>query len=73
MPLHRRDLLRTALLAPVGLMAVQATRAVGAAIAQAAPNLRPMSVGTSATRCAACGATGHSMLDPACPAARRVL
>jgi hypothetical protein len=34
---------------------------------------RPSASGTSATRCAQCGATDHTMLDPRCPAAPRVL
>ena len=34
---------------------------------------RPDAWGTSATRCAQCGATDHTMLDPRCPLAPRVL
>lgn len=34
---------------------------------------RPAADGTSATRCAACGASGHAMLDPLCPARPRGL
>jgi hypothetical protein len=73
MPLVRRELLRAAVIIP--------TSAIGAAIALrladrlrvAAPHLRPRPDGTSATRCGACGGRNHTMLDPRCPAARRVL
>ena len=73
MALHRRELLRLLLLAPAGLAAAGAIRTIEAAIATAAPGLRPIAAGTSATRCAACGATGHGMLDPGCPARPRVI
>lgn len=34
---------------------------------------RPLASGTSATRCAQCGAHDHTMLDRRCPAAPRVI
>jgi len=34
---------------------------------------RPATAGTSATRCAQCGAPDHTMLERRCPAAPRVL
>ncbi|HEY6958138.1 MAG TPA: hypothetical protein VI814_04880 [Candidatus Limnocylindria bacterium] len=40
--------------------------------ARAAAARRPAAWGTSATRCAQCGAQGHTMLDPRCPRAPRV-
>jgi hypothetical protein len=39
----------------------------------AAATVRPPGSGTSATRCAQCGAADHAMLDPRCPSAPRVL
>ena len=73
MPINRRELL-------LGALAVPATAAAAAFVARladgvrlAAPRLRPDADGTSATRCAACGGRDHTMLDPRCPAARRVL
>jgi len=35
--------------------------------------MRPGSRGRSSSVCAACGADGHTMLDPACPANPRVV
>lgn len=48
-----------------GTLTGVATRAVSA--------IRPTASGTSATRCAQCGASDHTMLDPRCPMAPRVL
>jgi len=73
MPLSRRTVLRTAVLAPVGLVVASAAAGVARVITASAPSLRPTATGTSATRCAACGAAGHGMLDRECPAAPRVL
>lgn len=73
MPLTRRELLRIGAFAPVGFVAARAATALGRAITRSAPGLRPTASGTSATRCAACGANDHTMLDPRCPAARRVI
>jgi hypothetical protein len=72
-PLTRRDLLRIGAFAPVGFVVGRAATALGGVIARSAPGLRPAATGTSATRCAACGAHDHTMLDPRCPAARRVI
>lgn len=72
MPLSRRHVLRAAILAPLGL-AVASVAAAGARVLVAtAPTLRPEPSGTSATRCAACGAADHAMLDRVCPATPRV-
>jgi hypothetical protein len=73
MPLTRRAVLRAAVVAPVGLAVASAAAAVARLVTATAPSLRPAASGTSATRCAACGATGHGMLDRDCPAAPRVL
>ena len=73
MPLTRRDLLRIGAFAPVGFVAGRAAAKVSDAITRSAPGLRPRAAGTSATRCAACGANDHTMLDPRCPAAKRVI
>jgi hypothetical protein len=35
--------------------------------------MRPGARGTSTTTCAQCGGVGHGMLDPACPAAPKVV
>ncbi len=68
----RRDVLVAAALVQAGALVGAALNAVGEVVARAAPSLRPQATGTSATRCAACGAGDHSMLDPGCPAARKV-
>lgn len=73
MPLTRRALVRLAVAAPVGLALTRAVEGAGAVLAGAAAGLRPPASGTSSTRCAACGAPDHTMLDPRCPAARRVV
>ena len=73
MPVTRRELLRAAVMIPAGaITAALAIRAVEAVQATAA-QLRPEGDGTSATRCGACGAGGHTMLDARCPAARKVI
>jgi hypothetical protein len=58
----------------IPLAAATVTYAVAAAIpaARAAAARRPAPSGTSATRCAQCGANDHTMLDRRCPAAPRV-
>lgn len=73
MPLIRREFLRIGALVSVGFVAGRAATALGRAISRSAPGLRPRAAGTSATRCAACGASDHTMLDPRCPAAKRVI
>ncbi|HEX6130614.1 MAG TPA: hypothetical protein VF044_02730 [Actinomycetota bacterium] len=65
----RRAVLAGLALAPAALVAGRAIAAAGAG----ARALRPSARGRSATTCGACGATGHSMLDPACPSAPRVI
>ena len=73
MPLTRRQLLRAASIAPIGLAIAALVEHAGKVVDSAAAALRPPAFGTSATRCAACGGRGHTMLDPRCPAARRVI
>jgi hypothetical protein len=41
-------------------------------VGRAIGSMRPATDGTSATRCALCGAVDHAMLDPRCPRALRV-
>jgi hypothetical protein len=60
----------------VGLGALAVPRAVGVVeqgVNGAIRAARPAPSGTSATRCAQCGATDHTMLDRRCPLAPRVL
>ena len=73
MPLTRREILRIGAFAPAGFVAGRAAAKVSDAVTRAASALRPKATGTSATRCAACGAGDHTMLDPRCPAAKRVI
>ena len=73
MPLTRRAILRIGAFFPVGFVAGRAAAAVSDVVTRAAPGLRPQAAGTSATRCAACGASDHTMLSPRCPAAKRVI
>jgi hypothetical protein len=72
MALDRRRFLRLALVTPLALAATHAAATLGETATRLAPSLRPAGGGTSATRCAACGATGHTMLDPRCPAHPRL-
>ena len=65
---RRRRLLGTALAtAAAAALARIATPAVVGRLS------RPPGAGTSAGRCAQCGSDGHTMLDPACPAAPGVV
>ena len=73
MSLTRRTLVRLAVAAPLGLAVTRVLEGAGALLTHAAPGVRPAASGTSSTRCALCGAGDHSMLDPRCPAARRVV
>jgi hypothetical protein len=73
MPLTRRQLLRAAGIVPIGLTVSALVAHAGEIIHSTAAALRPSGSGTSATRCAQCGGDGHSMLDPRCPAARKVV
>lgn len=69
---------RLLILAGVPALAIVAGRfadlaGIGAAAGRAAEAaLRPSSIGSSATRCASCGSTGHSMLSADCPAGPHV-
>lgn len=59
-----------------GIVATPAVLAAGrvtTAGVHAASFMRPHASGASSERCAQCGGTGHTMLDPACPAAPGVV
>jgi hypothetical protein len=60
----------------IGLVSVPAVvgaaKLTGAARAGVAA-MRPGSRGRSGSTCAVCGASGHTMLDPSCPADPRVV
>lgn len=73
MRLTRRALVRLAIAAPVGMVLTRVADDAVTAAGRVATALRPPTAGTSATRCALCGAADHTMLDPRCPAARRVI
>ena len=73
MHLSRRRLLVTAAAVPAALVAERGIQVLFEGARAAAGALRPPAAGTSATRCALCGATDHAMLDPRCPAAKPVL
>jgi hypothetical protein len=73
MPLTRRQLLRATCLIPIGVTVSVVAMRAGELVGSAAGVVRPAPTGTSATRCALCGASDHAMLDPRCPAARQVL
>lgn len=68
MVVSRRGLFVVAAGVPVALV----TLCLGDALKAVGTVLRPAPSGTTATRCAACGARDHSMLDPDCPATPRV-
>jgi hypothetical protein len=71
--ISRRHLLEAAGVVPIGLILTVLGARASQVLVDAAPSLRPTGGGTSATRCALCGASDHAMLDPRCPAARQVL
>jgi hypothetical protein len=73
MTVSRRRLLAAAAVIPVLVAARRGLEVAGDAIAGAVRSVRPAPTGTSATRCAQCGAAGHTMLDAVCPLAPRVL
>jgi hypothetical protein len=73
MPLTRRQLLRAASVVPIGLTVSAIVAHASEIVHSTAAALRPSSSGTSATRCAQCGGSNHTMLDPRCPAARKVI
>lgn len=69
----RRRLLAAGLGVPAILVARRGADALGDVVTAAIRGARPAADGTSATRCAQCGSPGHTMLDPGCPLAPRVL
>lgn len=69
----RRRLLAAGLGLPVILVARLGADALAAVARAAIRGARPSADGTSATRCAQCGSADHTMLDPRCPLAPRVL
>jgi len=74
-PTSRRRLLVAAAAAPLVVASTRLAdvlRIVDDAGRVAADAIRPSATGSTATRCASCGAADHGMLDPACPAAPRV-
>ena len=70
--LTRRRLLLGAAAIPALFAAERATRSIAGIVGSSVRAARPPADGTSATRCARCGGRDHAMLDPRCPAARRV-
>ena len=73
MRVTRRQLLVSAASIPIALTVQRGLVAWADAARAGAVALRPAVRGTTATTCAMCGGADHTMLDPACPAARRVL
>lgn len=73
MAITRRRLILAASTIPALLIAQRAARSAGDIIAGAVSAARPSADGTSATRCAQCGSPDHTMLDPQCPMAPRVI
>lgn len=73
MAIARRRLLAAFAAVPALIVARRGAELAGEAIAGAVQSARPAADGTSATRCAQCGSTDHTMLDPSCPMAPRVL
>lgn len=64
----RRGFLIGALMVPAAVLGAR----LAGAIARSSGAIRPRASGSSTTRCAQCGGTGHAMLDPTCPNAPRV-
>lgn len=73
MTVARRRLLAALAAIPVLMVARRGADLAGEALAGAARSARPATAGTSATRCAQCGSPDHTMLDPICALAPRVL
>lgn len=73
MALSRRLLLAAAASVPALIVLRRGAEVAAQAVLGAARGARPASDGTSATRCAQCGASDHTMLDERCPMAPRVL
>lgn len=72
MPLTRRRLILAGIASTVAAWLGPAAAMAAAADRRSAILRRPVPSGTSATRCAACGAVDHRMLEVVCPARRRV-
>jgi hypothetical protein len=70
LPVTRRHVLIAAGAASAFAVTERGVRAAAGAIGMAVAAMRPPADGTSATRCALCGAANHAMLDPRCPRAR---
>ena len=70
MPVTRRRLLTAVGAVAAFVVAERGARAAADAVGRAVTAMRPTPSGTSATRCALCGAADHAMLDPRCPRAR---
>lgn len=73
MPVSRRRLILLTASIPALALLGRVVDIAGQAIHEAARGARPAGDGTSATRCAQCGASDHTMLDPRCPFAPRVM
>jgi hypothetical protein len=73
MHLTRRRLLLGAAAIPALAGADRVSRSIAGIVGSAVRAVRPPVDGTSATRCARCGAGDHAMLDTRCPAAKRVV
>jgi hypothetical protein len=73
MQITRRSLIVAAVAAPGVLVVERLAKSAIVAVSGAAHASRPAASGTSATRCAQCGSDRHTMLDPRCPMAPRVL
>ena len=73
MTFSRRRLLLVTAAIPAAAVAARAASVASDTIRRAVRMARPAPVGTSATSCAQCGSPEHSMLDPRCPLAPRVL
>jgi len=69
MPITRRRLLTAAGAASAFVLTERGVRAASDAVGKAVTAVRPAADGTSATRCALCGAPDHTMLDGRCPRA----
>jgi hypothetical protein len=64
---------RTALTATIAAALFGASRTAGTKLSSVATFARPGAAGSSAGRCAQCGASDHAMLAGACPAAPVVI